>query len=252
MGYLDTHNNGLSGNTFRLYLSDYGKGLLATGNDFLTSIKKFGLSDSDINYLKVTTEGCKNIVGSGLTTDCFHDIPDNRGGIPLSSSRNFGSLDGIMLGPKCDVVKNNLDTLGNNEIPSTLWSTGVELNEDGLESTSSAMFNGCWTVGSSISDFYPTYCSACSDFNNDGIVDIVDFKLFISMIGETNMKGNELVGDYNGDGLVGIDDLMLFMNCVRGVNNTIMDYCKDEDVFCTLCNKLGDKSPCNGDCTTCI
>jgi hypothetical protein len=224
MGYIDTHNNGLSGNTFRLYLSDYGKGLLATGNDFLTSIKKFGLSDNDINYLKVTTEGCKNSVGSGLTTDCFHDIPDNRGGIPNSSSRNFGSLDGIMLGPKCSLIKSNVDTLGNNEVPSTLWSTGVEINEDGLENTSSGMFNGCWTVGSSISQFYPTYCSVCSDFNNDGIVDIVDFKLF----------------------------LLLFMDCVRDVGNTIMDYCRDEDVFCTLCSKLGDKSPCNGDCTTCI
>jgi hypothetical protein len=83
-------------------------------------------------------------------------------------------------------------------------------------------------------------------------VDIVDFKLFISMIGETNILGNELVGDYNGDGVVGIDDLLLFMDCVRDVGNTIMDYCRDEDVFCTLCSKLGDKSPCNGDCTTCI
>ena len=38
MGYLDLNNNVMSGNTFRLYLSDYGKSLWAATGGFFYAI----------------------------------------------------------------------------------------------------------------------------------------------------------------------------------------------------------------------
>ena len=40
MGYLGIYNNTLSGNTFRLYLSDYGRSVIGTGNGLLDSIRQ--------------------------------------------------------------------------------------------------------------------------------------------------------------------------------------------------------------------
>ena len=60
MGYLNIHNVALSGNTFKLYLTDYGKTLLTTGSGFVDAIKKVGLSDSDINYKAL--EGIQNYI----------------------------------------------------------------------------------------------------------------------------------------------------------------------------------------------
>ena len=42
MGYLDIYNNILSGNTFRIYLSDYGRSIIGTGNGLLDTIAQFG------------------------------------------------------------------------------------------------------------------------------------------------------------------------------------------------------------------
>ena len=46
MGFLNLYNNSLSGNTLRVYLSDYGKAVLTSQVSLLDAIEKFGLADS--------------------------------------------------------------------------------------------------------------------------------------------------------------------------------------------------------------
>ena len=43
MGFLNIYNNGVSGNTFSVYLTDYGKSLFSHGGGFFNAIDKFGL-----------------------------------------------------------------------------------------------------------------------------------------------------------------------------------------------------------------
>jgi len=63
---------------------------------------------------------------------------------------------------------------------------------------------------------------------------------------------NELIGDFDGDGIVGVKDLNSFLKCLGNNGENIFEYCKDEYVFCMLCEYMGKESPCNGDCMTCI
>jgi len=243
MGYLNTYNAS-SPNTFKIYLTDYGKSVIVGGNNLISSITKFGLSDNDINYVGMVDDDC---VSAGvISADCFHDIPDVRGAIQSTADRSYGSLDSVMSGPTCGVNNNSVDIIGNTVIKSTLWATG----SDGIETK--GMINGCWTVGESIVVYYPTYCNACTDFNGDGTTDIDDFKSFITTINDTAEEGEDLVGDFNGDGVVDIEDLNLLVRCLPKKITSLQKYCLDSSVFCLLCDKLGDKSPCSGDCTKCI
>ena len=190
-------------------------------------------------------DDCVNAAGV-VNTNCFHDIPDNRGAVQSTADRSYGSLESIMSGPKCNVNNNSVDILGNTVVKSTLWATGID------EGETKAMTNGCWSVGESIVRFHPTYCKICTDFNGDGVTDIEDFKSFITTINDTADKGEDLVGDFNGDGVVDIKDLDLLVKCLPKKTTTLQEYCKDSSVFCILCYKLGDESPCSGDCTKCI
>ena len=85
MAFLNIHNNSLSGNTMRLYLSDYGKAVLTSQVSLLDAIQKFGLSDSDIDYRRfvgngscvdnISVTGDCGITGtsvSALTGSCFY------------------------------------------------------------------------------------------------------------------------------------------------------------------------------------
>ena len=244
MGYLNTYSADTTTKTLKVYLTDYGKSVMVGGNNLMSAITKFGLSDNDINYIGMNDDDCVN--DGVINTNCFHDIPDNRGVVQSTADRSFGSLDSVMVGPKCDVVSNTVDILGNTVIKSTLWSTGID------EEETKAMIHGCWGVGESIVRYYPTYCNVCTDFNGDGITDIEDFKSFITTINDTADEGEDLVGDFNGDGVVDIKDLDLLVKCLPGKTITLQEYCKDVSIFCMLCNKLGDESPCSGDCTKCI
>ena len=244
MGYLNTYSAGSVTKTLKVYLTDYGKSVMVGGNNLMSAITKFGLSDNDINYVGMVDTGC--VSSTGVSTSCFHDIPDNRGGTQSIADRSYGSLDSVMSGPTCDIVNNVVDIVGNTVIKSTLWSTG-----SGVEETK-GMIHGCWGVGESVARFYPTYCTICTDFNDDGVVNIDDFKSFITTINDTADKDEDLVGDFNGDGVVDMKDLDLLVNCLPNKRITLQQYCTDMSVFCLLCNKLGDKSPCSGDCIKCI
>ena len=244
MGYLNTYSAGSVTKTLKVYLTDYGKSVMVGGNNLMSAITKFGLSDNDINYVGMVDTGC--VSSTGVSTSCFHDIPDNRGGTQSIADRSYGSLDSVMSGPTCDIVNNVVDIVGNTVIKSTLWSTG-----SGVEETK-GMIHGCWGVGESVARFYPTYCTICTDFNDDGVVNIDDFKSFITTINDTADEGEDLVGDFNGDGVVDMKDLNLLIKCLPNKTSALQEYCKDNSVFCILCDKLGDKSPCSGDCTKCI
>jgi|TARA_R110000765_G_scaffold418874_1_gene522668 hypothetical protein len=244
MGYLNTYSAGSETKTLKIYLTDYGKSVMVGGNNLVSAITKFGLSDNDINYVGMVDEDCVN--DGVISTNCFHDVPDVRGAVQSTADRNYGSLDSIMNGPKCDVNHSTVNVLGNTVIPSTLWSTG----SDGIEAK--GMIHGCWGVGESIVIYYPTYCNVCTDFNGDGITDIEDFKSFITTINDTADEGEDLVGDFNGDGVVDSKDLDLLIKCLPNKTITLQEYCKDSSVFCLLCDKLGDESPCPGNCTKCI
>lgn len=244
MGYLNTYSSSSTTKTLKVYLTDYGKSVMVGGNNLMSAITKFGLSDNDINYVGMVDNGCTSV--SGVSTSCFHDIPDNRGGTQISADRSYGSLDSIMSGPTCDVVNNVVDIIGNTVVKSTLWATG---SDGGVPK---GMVHGCWGVGDSVARFYPTYCTICTDFNGDGVVNIDDFKSFITTINDVADKDEDLVGDFNGDGIVDLKDLNLLVKCLPKQISTLQEYCKDISVFCILCNKLGDESPCSGDCKKCI
>ena len=76
MAYLDIHNKGLSGNTCRIYLSDYGKSLLASCGGFMDKISKFGLSDNDVDYRRFVGDGscAGENNASGFSSTCFYDL----------------------------------------------------------------------------------------------------------------------------------------------------------------------------------
>ena len=101
MAYLDTYSASSSGHTFKVYLTDYGKSVIVGGNNMISAITRFGLSDNDINYLGIASDGC--VTNGIISTDCFHDMPDVRGGIQTSADRLYGSFDSVMSGPKCKV-----------------------------------------------------------------------------------------------------------------------------------------------------
>jgi len=263
MGYLNIHNVGISGNTFRLYLTDYGKTLLTTGNGLVSAISKFGLSDSDIDYRAFAVSGSTsgNCASEGslsaLTSSCFYDIPGSRGRKQNDTTINYGTLSAVMLGPSCKVKDNRVITydldIGTTAVNSTLWSNyNPSEIVNGINEPATGMFSNCWTVGASVINFFPTYCTACADFNGDGVVDKEDFKLLINLLGAKANKGEELIGDFNGDGKVDTTDLGYFNKCLVSNGAAFNNYCLDNDIFCMLCDKLGDKTPCAGDCTKCI
>tara|TARA_R110000803_G_scaffold39998_8_gene86154 strand:+ start:1131 stop:1940 length:810 start_codon:yes stop_codon:yes gene_type:complete len=269
MGFLNIHNNSLSGNTLRMYLSDYGKAVLTSEVSLLDAIEKFGLSDSDIDYRRFTGNGsCVDAISvtgdcgvtgtsvSALTGSCFYDLPDSRGGNPLVLSGDYGTLASVMIGPTFEMKKGNIKfyntSVGSNYNHSTLWSAYQEaIPHQKVEIPASGMKNSCWSFGGSVTSYFPSYCLTCADFNEDGYVDINDFKTFLSFMGNET-KNNELVGDFDGDGVVGVKDLNSFLRCLGNNGENILEYCKDEYVFCMLCDSLGKDSPCNGDCITCI
>jgi len=259
MGYLNIHNVTLSGNTFKLYLSDYGKTLLTTGSGFVDAIKKFGLSDSDINYKAFVDSGnCASDANlSALTSSCFYDIPSSRGRVQNNTEVNYGTLSTVMVGPSCEVKDNRVFMydlgMGTNPTQATIWANyNPSKDVNGIDEPETGMFSNCWTVGSSVVNFFPTYCTACADFNGDGIINREDFKLLINLLGSTAEEGEELIGDFTGDGKVGVDDLGYLNKCLIANGAKFFDYCLDDEIYCMLCDKLGEKSICSGDCTKCI
>ena len=259
MGYLDLNNNVMSGNTFRLYLSDYGKSVLTSGDGLYNAIQKFGLSDNDIDYRKFVGSGsCSGQTGvSGFSDGCFTDIPDSRGLIPTTTEVMFGELSPVMAGPSVKIKDNRIKTydttLGFNPDVSTIWAKYTTPTKKGeIKEPLAGTFSGCWTVGDSVAQFYPSFCTACADLNGDGVVDIEDCKLLINFMGSTADPGEELMGDLNGDGVVDVKDLFLLYSCIGGLNYKPLEYCNDTEIFCMLCDRLGNESPCTGDCTKCI
>jgi len=258
MGYLGINNNELSGNTFRIYLSDYGRNLLARGRGIYHHIEKFGLSDLDIDYRKFSPTGnCHSQLGlSALTGSCFYDLPDLRG-VTTSISADCGTNPAVMVGPRTTYISGNYTqyqtTLGSNPINSSLWAKCTSNGDTKIESPPGGMKSSCWSQANSVSEFFPTYCTTCADFNYDGMVDLQDLKMFINLIGSKIGNQSELIGDFNGDGVVDDKDLQSFLKCMRySTGKDILNYCEDKEVFCGLCLHLGSNSPCNGDCITCI
>ena len=259
MAYLNINNNILSGNTFRTYLTDYGKSRLISGDGFFSAVSKFGLSDNEIDYRKFINSGncVSNVELSGLTSTCFYDLLDERGGEPITWSVDFGSLASVMVGPRYDVKSGNIvnyDTsLGTNPGISTLWADYEEpISVDELRIPISGSLDACWEPGTTITPYYPSYCTVCADFNGDGKIDINDMKIFLSLLGTKHKEGKELVGDFNGDGTVDVNDLNSFMECVNYINPQATDFCKDKEVFCLACTKLGNTQLCPGDCRNCV
>ena len=259
MGYLDIHNNALSGNTFRLYLSDYGKLTLASTGSLYHSLEKFGLSDKGIDYRRFTTGGtCQSESGlSGLTSSCFHDLPDSRGGELTTMSGGIVTYGSVMVGPRytieSGVSKLLTTTLGVSPQPSNIWLKYNEPNKPTeIEQPDSGLFNSCWTLGKSVTTFFPSCCWVCADFNGDSEIGPDDLKTFLNLMGNREDGTRELIGDYNGDGLVDIADFNIFLDCMKHSGNDILSFCGDKEVFCLLCEHLGKDSPCNGDCLECI
>ena len=267
MGYLNLYNNTVSGNTLRLYLSDYGKSVLTSNKSIFLEIEKFGLSDSDIDYRRFTNSGscvsqinlsgvCDSTTSvSALTGSCFYDLPDIRGGEPLTLSGSYGTVGTVMKGVVHEIKNNNIKSyntsLGINPVQSTLWANYNDSGtQDKIQTPGSAIESSCWGK-SSVSMYFPTYCVTCADFNNDGKVDLDDYKTFLSFMGGES-KTSELVGDFDGDGIVGEEDLNSFLRCLSYNGENILEFCTDKYVFCTLCEYMGSKSPCNGDCITCV
>ena len=84
MGYLNTYDVN-SPKTFKIYLTDYGKSVMVGGNNLISAITKFGLSDNDINYIGMADDDCVSL--TGVSTNCFHDIPDIRGAVQSTADR---------------------------------------------------------------------------------------------------------------------------------------------------------------------
>ena len=257
MGYLDIYNNDLSGNTCRVYVSDYGKSLLTATGGFFNAIEKFTLSDLDIDYRRFVNNGsCTGqTTYSALTGSCFYDLPDLRGGDPLSLSATVGTSAAVMVGTRCEMksgVKYLYDTsLGVSPVLSSLHVTHTSSDGEIKEDISGSI-NQCWIKGSTVSNLFPSFCTTCADFNLDGRVDYEDLKTFIHYMGGTSDSDGILVGDFNGDGKVDLFDFYIFLNCLRYNGFTGDGYCEDKEIFCLLCDKLGENSPCNADCLTCI
>jgi len=259
MAYLDIHNNTLSGNTFRLYLSDYGKFTLASTGSLYHSIEKFGLSDRDIDYRRFTTGGtCQSESGlSALSSSCFYDLPDSRGGELTTMSGGIVTYGSVMVGPRYE-IQTGLSKLLNTSLgvapqPSNIWLKYNARNRPTeIEQPDSGMFNTCWKLGHSVVSFFPSFCWTCADFNHDGEIDGDDLKIFLNLMGNEKDGTQQLVGDFNGDGLVDMEDFNTFINCMKHSGKDIMDFCVDKEVFCLLCEHLGKDSPCNGDCIGCI
>jgi len=259
MAYLNIHNNSVSGNTFRLYLSDYGKLQLAGNGSFYSMIEKFGLGDKDMDYRRFASGNtCQSEGGlSALSSSCFYDLPDSRGGELTTISGGYTTYASVMVGPKysieSNVIKLSNTSVGVNPQPSTIWLKYNEpIKSTELEEPDSGMFSSCWTLGKSVTTFFPSYCWACSDFNGDGKIDIDDLKIFLNLMEGEENGTRELIGDYNGDGKVDMTDFNIFLNCMTYDGSNILDFCKDKEVFCLLCEHLGEASPCNGDCLECI
>tara|TARA_R110000765_G_scaffold117921_3_gene211913 strand:+ start:4177 stop:4956 length:780 start_codon:yes stop_codon:yes gene_type:complete len=259
MGFLNIYNNGVSGNTFSVYLTDYGKSLFSHGGGFFNAIDKFGLSDSDIDYRRFVGDGdCVSQMGaSALTEDCFYDLPDARGGEETSFNNTYGMPNSsIMKGPRFDIQSGVLNfyntSVGVNPTSSTIWLNYKKPEKEGeIENPNSGSMSSCWTLDKSVTRYFPSYCYTCADFNGDGRVDLEDLKIFLSLLGGST-KDSELVGDFNGDGKVDNKDLSSFLRCMNENNLNITDFCSDKQVFCVLCKQLGDLSPCSGDCLKCI
>jgi|ETNvirnome_6_100_1030635.scaffolds.fasta_scaffold00024_12 hypothetical protein len=261
MGYLEIYNNNLSGNTFRMYLSDYGKSRLALGNGVLDEIQKFGLGDLDIDYRRFVGSGeCRDQTGlSALTGSCFFDLPDARGGEPSYTKGAYNVIPSIFRGARI-TMQSNVPYLYNTSLgvnptnTTTLWAKHKEKETvTDIEEPNSGDYNTCWLVGDSVTRFYPAYCIVCADFNGDGRVDMDDLKIFLSLMGANATKGSDqLIGDFNGDGKVDKKDLMIFIDCLRYNNVNILNLCQDKEIYCLLCKHLGTDSPCGGDCLKCI
>ena len=262
MAFLDLKGEGITGNTFTMYLSDYGKSVLANGFlgnlNFFNSINKFGLSDKGMDYRRFSTDfsgNCVNQIGfSALTGSCFYDIVNDRGGVPLSSTTattvDFGCTQSILKGPRVQIINNTViltDTdQGTAPDDSTLWHTFS------YQGDSSPMMSNCWKVGGNITPFLPTYCMACADFNKDNVVDKEDLATFLQSWGGQAFNENELIGDFNGDGVVNNEDLDAFLKCweVMGPDTT-PNPCSDVDSFCMMYYYLGMNSPCKGNKSVC-
>tara|TARA_R110000824_G_scaffold18850_4_gene73967 strand:- start:15438 stop:16244 length:807 start_codon:yes stop_codon:yes gene_type:complete len=268
MGYLNIYNNALSGNTLRLYLSDYGKSILGSDVSLLSAIEKFGLSDSDIDYRRFTNSGscvsqislsgnCDDTTSvSALTGSCFYDLPDSRGGDPITLSASYGTLASVMAGPTFELKNGNIKfyntSLGVNPNQSTLWANYTPPTPaDKVEEPGVAMMSSCWSKSNVVSNLFPAYCVVCADFNKDGYVDLSDYKTFLSFMGGES-KTTELVGDFDGNGIVDKSDLNTFLRCLSNNGENVLGFCEDKYVFCSLCEHLGNASLCNGDCISCI
>jgi len=259
MAYLDIHNNGLSGNTCRIYLSDYGKSILASCSGLMDKISKFGLSDNDVDYRRfVGTGSCAGENNAtGFSSSCFYDLPDARGGEPLTFSADYGTNASVSIGPRFTFDNNRITfyetSLGVTPIKSTMWMNYTTQEEDEIPEPQSGLHDSCWVIGNNSGSFYPTCCYTCADFNGNGSVGIEDLKFFLTLMNSTSTSiQNTLVGDFNGDGIVDKKDLNIMMNCLYHNGLQLDGICRDTEVFCLMCDKLGDDSLCNGDCFTCI
>jgi len=259
MGYLDIHNKGLSGNTCRIYLSDYGKSVLATCSGLADKISKFGLSDNDVDYRRFVGDGScvGQDKGTGFTSTCFYDLPDSRGGEPITFSADYGTNASICVGPRFTFNNNRINfyetSLGVTPIKSTMWMNYTTQTEGEIPEPQSGLHNSCWVIGNNSSMYYPTCCYTCADFTNTGSLNLEDLKFFLTLMGskESSIK-NTLVGDFNGDGVVDRKDLEIMMNCLYHSGYKLNEMCNDKEIFCLMCDKLGENSFCNGDCFTCI
>ena len=259
MGYLDIHNKGLSGNTCRIYLSDYGKSILASCSGLADKISKFGLSDNDVDYRRFVGNGScvGENEGTAFTQTCFYDLPDARGGEPISFSADYGTNASISKGPRFTFNNNRISfydtSLGVTPITSTMWMNYTTQKQGEIPQPQSGLHDSCWVIGSNSGRYYPTCCYTCADFTNSGMVGIEDLKFFLTLIGSTSTSiKNTLVGDFNGDGIVDTKDLNIMVNCLQHNGLQMEEMCRDKEVFCLMCDKLGVDSFCNGDCFTCI
>lgn len=259
MAYLDIHNKGLSGNTCRIYLSDYGKSVLASCSGLVEKISKFGLSDNDIDYRRFVGEGScvDGDEGTGFTSTCFFDLPDSRGGEPIVFSADYGTNASVSMGPAFTLDNSRFTfyetSLGVTPINSTMWMNYYTHKVDEIPEPQSGLHDSCWVLGNNVANLFPTCCYTCADFTGNGNVNMEDLKFFLTLLNTTSESiKSTLVGDFNGDGIVDQKDLEIMINCLRHNGFVLDDLCQDKEIFCLMCDKLGENSFCNGDCLTCI